>query len=295
MSNKLSGLRVLGYQGTNARNPPQTFYQKRNPTSQDAKNYSLGDLWLNRATRQVWTLVSLAGYRGSPTPLVAVWIQIAAGNVGMESLAGNNSLAVFGNGASTINLIGDGTYVKVVGNQSTHTLTMSVVENSVLLNLEGDTGGMVGSSGGNIDLLGTSGHVTTSGSGNTITIDTSDIFTSTFATDSGSAIPAGNVLNFLGQNNIVTTGAGSTITVALSSSPSLTNLTVQNLTVTNSETFSNLPQGVVQSSSSGVISSSERHQRTSSHIILYRYPNMGQSNRWEQYCYNELQQRDNYI
>ena len=90
-----------------------------------------------------------------------------------------------------------------------------------------------------------------------MTLDTTDIFTSTFATDSGSAIPASNISDVRNGSNIVTLGSGFTITASLSSSPSFTNLTVQNITVTTSETFGNLGQGVVQSSSSGVISSSE--------------------------------------
>ena len=84
------------------------------------------DLWLNKTTKQVWTLVSLAGFRGSVTPLVATWVLISTGNIGMESLAGNNMIPVFGDGSSTINLIGDGTFVKVAGDESTHTLTFSV-------------------------------------------------------------------------------------------------------------------------------------------------------------------------
>jgi hypothetical protein len=120
-----------------------------------------------------------------------------------------------------------------------------------------------------------------------IQIGGSSVVETSYITDAGTAVPASNILNVNGSTNINTTGSGNTIHVNLNTTltglssvtttnltttnlttdnltatgtvtlPSMTTLTVPNLVVTNSETFSNLGQGVVQSSSSGVISSSE--------------------------------------
>lgn len=74
----------------------------------------------------------------------------------------------------------------------------------------------------------------------------------------GSANPIGGVINIAGGTNINTAGATNVITVNLDTTlTGLTALTTGNLTATGSETFSNLTQGVVQSSSTGLLSSSE--------------------------------------
>ena len=247
MSNALSGRSSLSYRGTNAVNPPNWSYRDRNPTSQDAQNYSLGDLWLNTDLRQAWMLVSLAGVKGSPTPLIATWIPLNAGMSGADMIQGNTGGFVAGNGASVINFLGDLVGLDVVGNPGTHTLTLSLANTGSVRTLQGDTGGAVSSSGGNINLLGTGGVISTTGAGNTITIDTVALFTSTFDTNAGTAQPSANILNVRGGSNISVSGSGNTITIAASPSVTQTNLTTINLTVTTSETFGNLGQGVVQS------------------------------------------------
>jgi hypothetical protein len=257
MSNALSGRSSLSYRGTNAVNPPNWSYRDRNPTSQDAQNYSLGDLWLNTDLRQAWMLVSLAGVKGSPTPLIATWIPLNTGMSGADIIQGNTGGFVAGNGASVINFLGDLVGLDVVGNPGTHTLTLSLANTGSVRTLQGDTGGAVSSSGGNINLLGTGGVISTTGAGNTITIDTVALFTSTFDTNAGTAQPSANILNVRGGSNISVSGSGNTITIAASPSVTQTNLTTTNLTVTTSETFGNLGQGVVQSDGSGVLSSSK--------------------------------------
>jgi hypothetical protein len=82
--------------------------------------------------------------------------------------------------------------------------------------LTGNVGGAVGPTGGNINILG-AGDVTVTGNPatSTLTISLSGAIPNSFQTDAGIAIPAANVLNILGGNNIMTTGAGNTVTIDL--------------------------------------------------------------------------------
>lgn len=61
--------------------------------------------------------------------------------------------------------------------------------------------------------------ITTTGSGNTVTIDFTGVSgANIFNTDAGAAVPVAGVLNVFGGSNITTTGAGNTITIAVSGS-----------------------------------------------------------------------------
>lgn len=67
-----------------------------------------------------------------------------------------------------------------------------------------------------LNILGGVG-ITTSGSGNTVTITNSGIVTSLqFTEDSGTATESGNKINFFGGANISTSGSGSTVTTRVS-------------------------------------------------------------------------------
>lgn len=86
---------------------------------------------------------------------------------------------------------------------------------SEILTITGDVGGAVGSdASNNINLL-TGANLTTTGNPgtNTITIDVDSTIADQYDTDSGSAIPAANVLNIFGGIGTSTTGAGNTVTI----------------------------------------------------------------------------------
>jgi len=82
------------------------------------------------------------------------------------------------------------------------------------------------------------------------------------AGNTGTATPLAGVINVIGGTNITTTGVSHTLTINLSGTPTFTSITTGsvtttgNLTVGGSLTISGLGAGVVQSNSSGVISSS---------------------------------------
>ena len=65
MSNRLGGKQGTAYLGTNANQPPNWVFSDRDPNQYDINNVSLGDMWLNQNSEDVWILVSLAGIVGS--------------------------------------------------------------------------------------------------------------------------------------------------------------------------------------------------------------------------------------
>lgn len=81
--------------------------------------------------------------------------------------------------------------------------------------LTGDTGGAVGPDGaGNINTFGGTGIVVTGTPGtHTLTWDAHESVALQFDADTGSAVPAANILNVLGSAPLTTTASGNTLTV----------------------------------------------------------------------------------
>jgi len=79
----------------------------------------------------------------------------------------------------------------------------------------------------------------------------------TFTTDSGTATTSASNINDLGSTNISTTGSGSTVTTSLKPNITVTTVTASGLIQAGSLKVTGLGSGVVQSNSSGVISSSQ--------------------------------------
>lgn len=90
---------------------------------------------------------------------------------------------------------------------------------NILSTLTGNTGDIVSPQVGNINILG-SDHLSVAGSDltATLTISMDGEIADTYTTDSGNAVPATNILNVLGGDNINTTGVGNTITIKLDES-----------------------------------------------------------------------------
>jgi len=177
------------------------------------------------------------------------------------TFTGNNTSSPVSPSAGNINIVGDGTTIYISGNESDNTLTASIVSGGALDTLTGNIGGPISpDSSGNINIKGTAGIITVTGnnSTHTLTIDGGSEVATTYDADSGSATPSSNILTIVGGTNINTSATGSTVTVNLDSTlTGITNLTVANLTVTNAETLSFLGAGVVQTNSSGAITSTE--------------------------------------
>jgi hypothetical protein len=88
----------------------------------------------------------------------------------------------------------------------------------VIETLTGNTGGAVGPTGHNINVIG-SGTISVAGNPgtSTLTISASGSVSTSFVTNSGTATPSAGILNVLGGTNISTTGSGNTVTINASS------------------------------------------------------------------------------
>lgn len=122
-----------------------------------------------------------------------------------------------------------------------------------LSTLTGNSGGAVGPTAGNINVVGGGGVLVTGNPGTSTLTITATVGNLTFATDGTSAMPVANTINIDGDaTNISTNGTGSTVTISLANSPVIAG----NLSVGGTVTLSNYGLGVVQTSGAGVISSS---------------------------------------
>lgn len=103
---------------------------------------------------------------------------------------------------------------------------------TALETLTGNSGGVVlPDAAGNIDIVGGSTATVTGNPGTTtLTIEVGAVVATSFDTDSGTAIPAANVIKVLGGTNMNSTGATNVITINLDLDVlGLTDLTVDNL------------------------------------------------------------------
>jgi hypothetical protein len=180
-------------------------FMTRDPTVNDI-NYPIQKKWLNTATGAFWELQNFSTVQGVTT---ANWILIGKHAAVTETLTGNTGGPVPPTG-NNINVLGDGTFITVVGNPGTSTLTIEPAGGLATLYTE-DTGTAVPSAG-NLNVLGTTG-ITTTGAGNTITIETDGTVATSYVENAGSATPAAGILNVLGTGGITTSGAGHTITI----------------------------------------------------------------------------------
>ena len=164
ISTELDALSV----GRTSSNPFVDVFASRDPTPNDI-NYPIQKKWLNTTDNTFWELEALPGVGGVTT---AVWVKIASESL-IESLTGNTGGPVFPIPAdpNNINVVGDGNFIVTSGNPGTATLTITAGGGLTTLYTE-DTGTAT-PMGGNLNVVGGPG-ISTSGSGNTITITNLD-------------------------------------------------------------------------------------------------------------------------
>lgn len=140
---------------------------------------------------------------------------------------------------------------------------------SVVISLEGNSGGKVGPDGtGNIDIVGTGSVDVVGNPGtNTLTISNSGSVPTTFDADTGSATPAAGIIIMAGGSNINTSGSGNTVTFNLDNDVTISgNFEAQgdiladmdlaaggNLHIEGTGTFTALGAGAATFTSGGVI------------------------------------------
>jgi hypothetical protein len=217
------GLNPWAYLGVNAYQPPEFITQNRRPNSTDFQNISLGSIWLDISNydttpprfHDIYILVNVINS-------VASWVK--ADTTDLLSLSGNTGGLIPPDAMNNISLVGDGTGITVAGNPLSNTLTVSLIADSYLSDLSGNSGGDVGPTAGNINLVG-SGLITVVGNPgtSTLTIVPSGAIASSFDTDppTGTATPSFGLLTFEGTNGVVCSASGSTITIDGSGTSSL--------------------------------------------------------------------------
>lgn len=165
------------------------------------------------------TTIDVVGNPGTSTLTIS-----AIGTGLVQSLTGNSGGAVFPTAGNT-NIVGDGTTITVVGNPGTSTLTISLAGSggAAIENLKTDDGHVVTPTSGQVIVAGGTGIATTGTVGpNTVTISATGAVATSYVTNSGTAIPSGNVLDVLGGTGITTSGSGHTVTITASTAVPLT-------------------------------------------------------------------------
>jgi len=116
-----TGLWPLSYMGVEPVSPPLILTDDRAPTTNDYKNFNVGTLWVDRNTAPLEDIYMLVNKDNN----VARWIKISVvGGAAIETLTGNNAVAVGPDAAKNIDIVGSGPYT-ITGNAGTWTLTLS--------------------------------------------------------------------------------------------------------------------------------------------------------------------------
>jgi len=147
------------------------IFQPRDPTPFDItsatsiNNYPIQQKWFNTAVDTIWELKNYISSNGITT---ANWIKIG-GATFVETLTGNSGGAVTVDTMHNINVIGDGIYIKTVGNLTPDNHTLLIEPAGGLTTMYVEDSGTATPMNGVLNIFGGTG-ITTSGSGNTVTI-----------------------------------------------------------------------------------------------------------------------------
>jgi hypothetical protein len=215
MSNGLSSIGALAYQGTNAPTPPNTASYKRAPTVNDYQGFSVGDFWIWRVNKQTNNnlLYVLMGVAGN----VADWVLLSTSVGVMTSLHaddGNTATPL----AGVINVYG-GTGIATTATNGPNTVTISTAGDVATSYITNPATGTAVPVAGVLTFAGTGGAVI-SAAGSTITVNagsTGDV-TGLHTQDGNTVTATAGIINLSGGNNLTTTGTAgpNTATISLS-------------------------------------------------------------------------------
>ena len=202
MSNRLGGKQGTAYLGTNAIQPPDYTFTDRDPTIYDVNNVSLGDLWLNQSSNNLFALVSLARSVEGPGS-VAKWakLETSGSSTGsINTITGSDNIVVGPNTAANINIVSGIDGLTFNGNASTNTLTLNSDTGYIVESITGNNGGPILPVNGTIHIVGDDVGITITGDALTNTLTASLIggggAADEFITDDDMAsLPIGGVLH----------------------------------------------------------------------------------------------------
>lgn len=250
MSNMFGGQGVgTNYRGNNAVQPPNWTFKARDPLSSDCRNVSLGDLWMNTDTEEVWVLVSLAGTPPTSS-LSATWASITGSSGTVQQLTTDAGTAV--PTAGNINVVG-GSNMNTAG--ATDTVTVNL-DNTVAITGAFSAASVTTIAGGDIiadgDII--AGGAITAIAGN-ITASAGDIQTAVGDILSGGIVRAlTNVTALTGAVSAATTvTAGTTMTAGTGITATTGNITASagNVVITAGNLI--MPTSYNSGGTSGVI------------------------------------------
>lgn len=138
-------------------------FKPRDPTTSDIQ-YPIQKKWLNTTTNAFWELKNFNSNSGITT---ANWVLISNSGAGLETLTGDDGIIVPPTN-NNIDVLGDGIVITTTGNAATSTLTIHGT-GEVATEYVCDVGSAIPAAN-ILNVLGGNGETTT-GSGNTITID----------------------------------------------------------------------------------------------------------------------------
>ena len=219
MSNRLGGKQGTAYLGTNANQPPNMTFHTNDPDQYDTQNVSLGDLWLNETSKELFVLVSLkndgsTGVKGA----YATWKKLDS-NTGagiLDTLTGDTGGVINPDGASNITFRSGIAGLSFAGNPATSiiTLTSAGGAGEVMQTATGNSGGAVSPTAGNINIVGDGVGITITGNPGTHTLTASLVgagsFADAFNGDTGTALPLAGDVNIIADT--VSQNSGSSVT-----------------------------------------------------------------------------------
>jgi hypothetical protein len=215
MSNGLSSIGALAYQGTNAPTPPNTASYKRAPTPNDYQGFSVGDFWIYRVSKTANNslLYVLMGVAGN----VADWV-LLSNSIGVVTNLETDDGHIVTPTAGVINILG-GTGIATTGTVGPNTVTISTAGDVATSYITNPATGTAVPVAGVLTFAGTGGAVI-SAAGSTITVNagsTGDV-TGLHTQDGHTVTPTAGVINISGGNNLTTTGTvgPNTATISLS-------------------------------------------------------------------------------
>ena len=192
--------RPLSYEGVASSTPPNLVQIGRTPTSNDNKNFKIGDIWLDTSTDSSYMLVNLDSG-------VATWTAMATTTAGSTTFTTDSGDAIVA--GTTINILG-GDLINTSGAGA-----------DVTINIDRGTDGqlMLGASGAAAqwaNLTSTGGTVVITEAANSLNIEASGSVTLQFDADVGIATPTAGVITLTGGSNITTTAVGNDISFDVS-------------------------------------------------------------------------------
>ncbi|MGK5595690.1 MAG: beta strand repeat-containing protein [Parachlamydiaceae bacterium] len=141
--------------GTTASDPFITIFSERDPTPTDI-NYPIQKRWVNIPEAKEWMLISFT-YDQSTGRNLANWLILSNQGSGSITLTGDTGDVVNPlNG--NIDVVGDGTYITTDGDDSSHTLSISLIQGSVVegVTLQSGTSPVVPAANGLVTFNGSS-------------------------------------------------------------------------------------------------------------------------------------------